>query len=442
MLDDPLRCLPYPELVETRFDDRDYEIHDSRHFRGAPSIGMVSKVDRVMLVPLSADGHPVRRHELAHVKWSPQKLPKVPYDQHILLAVEDARINIALQRRGLDCSDTPPLRGYILQLARRDIAEKEFGVYILRCIASLGTDLTPRLLELSRIEAPTAHAIVARFVTMVATRFDESRRRTRGQEVASFRAALRIAAELAEELQRSAMPISTNGRRRLMAAGGLCLSCNAKGVEIEGVSLPGRIGGAQDREAAKMHIAEPDLPVAFPATGRNSGGRRAVREGLVVRSVNRWYSDRKIFRGRARSCGGAVLIDTSSSMRLCASDVDRIVKHAPSATLVAIYSGRHGEGELRIVARNGRRAVAEDLTPFGPGNLIDLPALEWLAKQPGPRVWLSDARVTGVNDFASRILARRCRIVCLKHKIRRAETANQAAAILEGRALRLLPVMV
>jgi hypothetical protein len=345
-------------------------------------------------------------------------------------------------RHGLDCSDPPSLRDYVMELALRDIADREFAVLILRCIASLGTDLTPALLELALQKAPAKHPMAARILNMVETGLEEARKRTRRQTIATVRAAVRIAGEVARELDRADLPMSANSRQRLLVKGGLCLSCRAKDLEAEGVHIIGRVSGVQDRHAAKMHIAEPHLPTKLAAAGCRAGGRRAVNEGTIVRSVNRWYSDRKIFRGRARHAGGTVLIDTSSSMKLSASDVDRIVRSAPSATLVAIYSGRHGEGQLRIVVRNGHRATAEDLTPYGPGNLIDLPALEWLAIQPRPRVWLSDARVTGVNDLASAILARRCRIVCLKHGIRRAETAEQAAAILEGRTICVLPLMV
>lgn len=34
----------------------------------------------------------------------------------------------------------------------------------------------------------------------------------------------------------------------------------------------------------------------------------------------------------------------------------------------------------------------------GSGNIVDGPALEWLNKQPGPRVWVCDGGVTGCND--------------------------------------------
>jgi len=36
--------------------------------------------------------------------------------------------------------------------------------------------------------------------------------------------------------------------------------------------------------------------------------------------------------------------------------------------------------------------------PCGGGNIVDGPALEWLAAQAEPRIWISDGVVTGVND--------------------------------------------
>lgn len=442
MHDDIVRYLPYPEVVEGGFDAPDYEIHDSNLARAGATIGMVNKIDRVMLVPLSEDGLTVRRHELAHVKWSPRKLPKVPFDRHILLAVEDARINSALRLRGLACPEPPRLHEYILKLAARDLSENAYGVFVLRCIASIGSDELAPLLDLAALAAPDAYTLAARLAALVENGLAASVRCAPHRGIASFHTAVRLAAAVAAELERAGVRITDASHRRLLVEGGFCLSCEARKVLAECIGLRGR-GGAEDREAAKMRLAEPDLPIVLSVPGkRRPDGYRALREGAIVRGASRWFSDRRIFRGRTRRGGGTVLIDTSSSMRLTAADVERIMKGAPAATLVAIYSGRHGEGELRIVARDGRRASAEQLTPFGPGNLIDLPALEWLAKQPAPRVWLSDGRVTGVNDFASRYLARRCRLVCLKNGIRRAETSGQAAAILEGRPTLRLPVMV
>lgn len=442
MLDDPPRYLPYPELVE-RSDQRDYEIHDSRFFRGGASLGMVSKVDRVMLVPLCEEGLSVRRHEMAHVRWSPRSLPKTGFDELILMAVEDARIDLALQARGLSLGEPEALRERALQLAALDLERRSFALFILRCIASIGSDLRTDMPGLARASEPDVHALAVRLVDMVEGRLERSRLRTGELIVAPFAAAVRVAATVAEELARAQVSIGPDAKRYVVEAGGLCLSCRAKGAAFLHPAIIGAISAAHDVRTAEMRIAEPDLHITLAQRGRRPGGVRSALEGALVRSAHRWFNDKRVFRARARCRGGTVLIDTSSSMRFDANDIDSIVRGAPSATLVAIYSGRQrAEGELRIIVRGGKRAACEDLTPYGPGNMIDLPALQWLAKQPSPRVWVSDARVTGVNDVASRIIARRCRVVCLKHNIRRAENAEGAAAILEGRQLRRLPLMV
>ena len=68
--------------------------------------------------------------------------------------------------------------------------------------------------------------------------------------------------------------------------------------------------------------------------------------------------------------------------------------------------------------------------PFGRGNIIDEPALEWLAHQGGPRLWISDGGVTGVGDTTSAALQRRCKEIVERAGIRRVKTVAEAAAFL------------
>ena len=151
-----------------------------------------------------------------------------------------------------------------------------------------------------------------------------------------------------------------------------------------------------------------------------------------MRWIHRYPIDGRIFRRPCRRTGGSVLVDTSGSMSLDAGGVDRILRDAPSATLVAMYSGRGSEGELRIVARDGRRASTEDLEPFGKSNVVDMPALESLARQRTPRIWISDGHVTGIGDRSSRTITRRCRTLCRRARIRRVRTVEEAAQRLEN----------
>jgi hypothetical protein len=80
------------------------------------------------------------------------------------------------------------------------------------------------------------------------------------------------------------------------------------------------------------------------------------------------------------------------------------------------------------VADGGRRASKEHLERFSRGNVVDLPALEWLARQPQPRVWLSDGAVTGVGDRISQALRERCYAVCRRARIRRVGKPDEVLA--------------
>jgi hypothetical protein len=88
-------------------------------------------------------------------------------------------------------------------------------------------------------------------------------------------------------------------------------------------------------------------------------------------------------------------------MSLSAEEVVRMLDATPAAT-VALYASLHdslSEGRLVIGASHGRIAQFCDLSAwFGKGNVVDIPALEWLCRQRQPRTWITDGGVTGVGD--------------------------------------------
>jgi hypothetical protein len=442
---DAIRFLPFPEIVEEATGQKPYTILDSMSVAGLPSTGMVSKKMRLMFVPLRADGASTIRHELAHVRWSPARLPRTWYNGNILLAVEDARINLALRRIDLPVeTETEWLRRVVI-LANQDLERKDTLTFILRSIASLGTNALPNVLDAFQFGPKDMEDLTREILREVELRLESSRQRAGDHVIARFETAKKTADHVANMLARRGFDVSRQKSRSGFAETGCCLSCEhpPSGVMsriMRSAELAGS-HGMEDISAAEMFIAEPPLPVAC-ARGRRGGmGRKARRTGTLIRTTSRWFSDKAIFRGAARTPGGTVLVDTSSSMKLDAAGVDRILRHAPGATLIAMYSGKAGKGELRIVARLGRRVANDGLVPYGEGNLIDLPALKWLAAQPGPRIWLSDGRVTGERDWASGVIARQCYLVCRRHGIRRVETAEEAGALLEGRTMRVHPII-
>lgn len=130
-------------------------------------------------------------------------------------------------------------------------------------------------------------------------------------------------------------------------------------------------------------------------------------EGVIPVAPYRLTVDSRVFARKRRLRGGTVLIDASGSMAFSPEDLAAVIDAAPGAT-VAAYAGRGKEGLLAIVAKDGRMATEGDinralmLVDGGArlhGNIVDGPALQWLAKQPAPRIWISDGHVTGENDI-------------------------------------------
>jgi hypothetical protein len=127
-------------------------------------------------------------------------------------------------------------------------------------------------------------------------------------------------------------------------------------------------------------------------------------------------------RAKKRKGGGSVLVDVSSTMDLSDGAVMDIVADCPAATTVATYCGlSQGTGELRIVVDKGMRASPTDVAfRYGNGNVIDVPALDWLSCQPEPRVWMSDGNVTGHGHASSIALRKVCRTIVEENSIVRA----------------------
>ena len=339
-----------------------------------------------------------------------------------MLAIEDARVNMGLEHCGQRLELDGEQRGHVLALGRGDLERGDVGMYVVRAVASLGTNVAPELLGLVPRDAGLPLSALPDLVRQTQARLARARCR-RGDAVCSIRQMLRIGRWLTRQLARLGI------RRRDLPEP---ISVGCCGGEPHG---PGRGGpdahshpGGREKPG-RLLISRPPLPYpCSPAQLGRQRRRRSATEGVELRYVHRFASDQRVFaipRPRPRG-GGTVLVDVSGSMRLDADDIARIVEDAPGSTLVAIYSGRKTSGELRIVVNDGRRAGAHQLRPYGRGNVVDQPALEWLARQRGPRVWISDGRVTGRNDRSSAAIGRACDRICRSASIQRVEDAARA----------------
>jgi len=151
----------------------------------------------------------------------------------------------------------------------------------------------------------------------------------------------------------------------------------------------------------------PPLPLSTAHKPKAQPQRRrlAQLQGNRLGSLRRLLTDGRAFRRDVRKPqkGGTVLIDASGSMNLSADEIRAILDRAPAAT-VAMYSGNgpRGTGTISIIAKAGRMATDREIDrrigQVGGGNVIDGPALQWLAKQAEPRTWICDGAVTGKRD--------------------------------------------
>lgn len=159
-----------------------------------------------------------------------------------------------------------------------------------------------------------------------------------------------------------------------------------------------------------MEIVEKPKPLRMKVAIR--GGFRKIPEmrGRALRQVYRLAQDGRVFRAKhpVRRRGGAVLIDCSGSMSLSSEDVEAILVAIPAA-LVATYCGNGSAGVLWIIARDGKRAGSDDLQAHLGGNVVDVPALEWLNQQRGPRYWVCDGVVTEHGDQQTTRVVAMCR---------------------------------
>ncbi len=430
----PGHFLPYPELVETgepeAGDEAPYRILDSRSAAGGVT-GAVDKVARRMLVPLEPYGRATARHELGHVRYSPRRPVAVRFDRRVLAAVEDARVNLALAARGVPLELGAESELHIAWLLAADQKRGDVLAVWLRAIASIGTSAEPAvraLLESWRYGE--GERVMAR-ATRIRNKLEEARL-AGGLEAAPEPRGRALARELARVLRAEGV-LDARGR----SASEYAIDCCTVHADDDDEHAKRR--GGEDGEEASGALKPGRMRITRAALTRaRKGGLgprswRAAREGSVVRYPQRWPFDRAIFRQRARQTRGTVLVDVSGSMSLKPADLDRMLASTRAGLVVAIYSGKGNEGELRVVADGARRAADEQLKGAGSGNIVDLPALQWLARQSAPRLWVSDGGVTGIGDQPSRALKEQCLALCKRSRIRRVGKLDEVGAFVGAR---------
>lgn len=161
--------------------------------------------------------------------------------------------------------------------------------------------------------------------------------------------------------------------------------------------------------------------------------RVATDSGTGVGDIARMITDQKVFRESRPGIFGTVLIDVSGSMALQMRDILECMRQVPGAT-VGVYAGAGDSGVVAVVARAGKRATTQDIAAVKSlgGNIVDVPALEWLGTQPRPRVWVSDGAATGIGDELSSRCQALAELLMHRHHIIRVNRVHDAWKVVRG----------
>ena len=462
--------VPFPQIVS---GDSNWKVfQDSERPR-------TSNLSKEMYVPFgdACDdcGHyhdkNIRRHELAHVKWSPATMGKLGPDESEITveAIEEIRIHYLLAQREMCISDWVICPDKAEKLALTMIYEKSPFIILLYllsmswnmhdmknsngyyksipdgleldqfkdiwdAIKSAGTLTQLRIYQINWCIAQASHFY---------QRLIRKRRNSYSTDIyykPSYRKTRQVAKELhalmedfnnepkpeevMEHLRQEAMSAKEKAEAMANMESGkegegedgegegkeLTLEARQFGTmteihrRTEGKQLPMDYKNSPGYEGRWGDMKIINAPLEVNLNGQIKRGReyRPMDFGTNPKYINRYCIDKKIFKQRQRTYGGTVLIDASGSMSFSGQDILEIMEEVPAVT-IAMYNHTSwsdgATGTLRIIAKDGKRVTEEYLSEHsGGGNLVDGPALEWLAKMPPARIWVSDMYVFGRHN--------------------------------------------
>ena len=372
--------------------------------------GSCDTVARVLAIPTDNrdTSRFIRNHELGHAKLTPRvgankQCEKFDVSMDALQVCEDLRVHLYLRGRGIEMCGSLESDEEADSLVRKWIeSDRQLALYL---VAATHTDDYHRIRRaLARhLEEPRVTEL-RRLTHLVGSRMACGRGLDRP---IGFRNGTIPAARLFDAI------FPENGSPSKLPPGALASPTGGRNVKW----------GEMRIEKLPMAASRP-VPAA-------AGARRFHDHGSVLGAVHRLAADGRIFMQRTRKVGGTVLIDASGSMGLSKDDLERIVKTAPLAT-VAAYAGRQKKGVLMVVASKGRMFTEDALREVTKlrGNVVDGPALRWLARQPEPRFWISDGCVTGVRDRQSIDLTVDASRICGKAAITQVESVESVCRLL------------
>lgn len=413
---------PFPEAIERNDIEGSFEIES-----GFTSSTNLSKRKMVVQTgeacPDCGKDHAraTRLREMGRTAWTPsdwEKRVKRTKDRLSVRLVEDcdiARINFLRKHNGLEMS--PPIycevsddyyflvrqfvrAGDMVGLAGFIVASYETEDYegVERAVKRVSADLDARATVKDSAQARMIESLFVEVGWYIRHNYRYGPR--------TFRYAIALARDIVSNTKR----INEAMMRTLAEAEEKKAIAAVKGItKITTYKRKTKKSGSEMVATGSI----PDVPkrgefgvmeiVQLPLPYRSKAGfeRRwtARDEGPIPTRFDRWSIDKRVFRTKKRGKGAALLVDVSGSMSWEEDDLTRVLEEVPAAT-IAIYSGSGNKGQLVILAKDGKCAsMRQAAKHMLGGNIIDGPALEWLAAQPQTtKLWMSDGVITGIGD--------------------------------------------
>ena len=431
------KAYPYPEIVT----GEKWEVVGT--VNNSPE-GSTDNLNRQMTVPLDREceecginhSRMIRRHELGHAKWSPKTMGKLKpgVRAEAVHVLEEVRINHLLYENKLPLSEPSQCLEMIQQKTNKLVYESGIAEIILMGLASKwkvpDNDANRRyasykyndewivmssainmihnddtVTEYRKNQIHYAQKVIMMYYQNITNHgYGQTISYRKVQKYAEPLSAIldmfRDAPTQDEVYKPKPKPNTTSG----MSEGE---GDSEESDELGGGSLEQRTrndladmvyrSSQGTGQWGEMFIHQPPLTVNLQ--GRLKGGRayRPADFGYNPKYINRYCIDKKIFKQKMTQLGGTILIDASGSMSFNGEDILEIMQLLPAVT-IAMYNGTRDTGNLRIIAKNGKRVSEKYLDEHsGYGNIVDGPALEWLGTQPARRIWVSDMHVFGAH---------------------------------------------
>jgi hypothetical protein len=448
------KAYPYPQIVT----GEQWHVMETTDTDPQPR---TDNLNKQMYVPMDREctecginhSRMIRRHELGHAKWSPKTMGKLLRGTRTeaIHAMEEVRINYLLGRFAkLHMNEWTQCEEDVRRTVVKMMYESSITDIILYGLASYSTDLTEYggvgsskqyntvldilhtnsedLSMLRKTELEYAVRIIRNFVNkMTDHRYGQRPSYKKTQKLAE-----QLSVILNEFIDKpnpddvKATPEELNSKSgddtesssssaEVKAQGSEDLEKRMRRNLIEEMQYESTSGVGRWGE---MEIINAPLSVNLQSRLKNGRAYRPNDYGYNPKYINRYCIDKKIFKQKQNVKGGTILIDASGSMRFNSQDILEIMQMLPAVN-IAMYNGLGNTGHLRIIAKNGKRCTDDYLNKHtGGGNIVDGPALHWLATMPPRRIWVSDMKVFGAGDNSSGYnLLKECFDVCTKNRI-------------------------